>query len=630
MFSSLEEKDRVIVINRCYWPLLRLVERGYKVGIELTGHTLELIDAIDSSWINKFKLLLTEGKVELIGSGYSQIIGPLVPAEVNGWNQKLGLKIYKKILDTLPKIALVNEMAYSAGIIEHYINNGYEAVIMEWNNPRKYHPEWDNQYRYYSQKVINQQGSHISLIWADSIAFQKFQRYAHGELSIEEYLNFLKLHKSTDVRYYPLYASDAEVFDFRPARFKTEGNQSEGESEWDRIELLIKMVKDEKDFQFVFPSEVIDDYVSEYSQKELSLETSEHPIPVKKQVKYNITRWALTGRNDLWLNTLCYRIFSNSLQVKDENYWRKLCYFWSSDFRTHIANGRWKHLLSEIENYPLANEQNISTMTKSTEIHFSQEHKFKTLSVPNLDVVLNMSKGCAIHGYKVLGENRSLFGTLEHGYFDDIEFGVDYFSGHTIIEQFGKHKITDISANEMQLYQNESSSQVLVETQSEDVRIKKMISVDSKNELLNISTKISFSSKKKEIVHPFHFTLIPEAWDESTLYYATHNGGNELERYKINNQEFNHSDNHSFLITSKHGLGNTKGIFMIGDQDKELIFKTDPKKSQIIPSVYYKKLTRSKYLFRLVYSAQEVDETSRVDENNYSIHASISVKYSNN
>ena len=113
MYSSIEENDRKTVIERCYWPLLNLAEKGCKLGIELTGLTLEFIKSVDPVWIEKLKKMLDEYKVELIGSGYSQIIGPLVPAEVNDWNQRLGLDVYREILGITPKIALI---VFSVGI----------------------------------------------------------------------------------------------------------------------------------------------------------------------------------------------------------------------------------------------------------------------------------------------------------------------------------------------------------------------------------------------------------------------------------------------------------------------------------------------------------------------------------
>jgi hypothetical protein len=94
-FSSIEEDKRPTVIKNCYWPLLQLVEKtDICIGIEITGWTLEQIQKIDRKWVLKFKELLQSEKCELIGSGWSQIIGPLVPYAVNLWNQKLALDYY--------------------------------------------------------------------------------------------------------------------------------------------------------------------------------------------------------------------------------------------------------------------------------------------------------------------------------------------------------------------------------------------------------------------------------------------------------------------------------------------------------------------------------------------------------
>ena len=120
-FSSIEEESRPDVIRKCYYPLLDLIEMGsVPIGIELTGWTLEQIKQIDANWVNRFKALLDSGSCELIGSGYCQIIGPLVPWSVNFQNQKIGIDTYNRILDCKPNIALVNEMAFSNSMVDLY------------------------------------------------------------------------------------------------------------------------------------------------------------------------------------------------------------------------------------------------------------------------------------------------------------------------------------------------------------------------------------------------------------------------------------------------------------------------------------------------------------------------------
>ncbi|NQU02911.1 MAG: hypothetical protein HQ589_02030, partial [Syntrophaceae bacterium] len=158
-YSSIEEEQRPEVIRCCYWPLLRLARKyDLPLGIEATGYTLEAIAAIDPAWVEELRHLTAEGACEFIGSGYAQIIGPLVPAEVNAANLRLGNVVYENLLGFRPDIALVNEQAYSAGLVQHYIDAGYRAIAMEWDNPFRCHPEWNPEWRYLPQIACGQHG----------------------------------------------------------------------------------------------------------------------------------------------------------------------------------------------------------------------------------------------------------------------------------------------------------------------------------------------------------------------------------------------------------------------------------------------------------------------------------------
>ena len=134
-FSSIEEERRGDVIARCYWPLLRLAERIGPIGMEVSGYTLEEIARRDPEWIGRARNLIAQGRIELIGSGYSQMIGPLVPARVTAENLRLGKETYMRLLGVRPRVALVNEQAYAAGLVGLYRDAGYDALIMDWENP---------------------------------------------------------------------------------------------------------------------------------------------------------------------------------------------------------------------------------------------------------------------------------------------------------------------------------------------------------------------------------------------------------------------------------------------------------------------------------------------------------------
>src|SRR5262249_12582203 len=80
----------------------------------------------------------------------------------------------------------------------------------------------------------------------------------------------------------------------------------------------------------------------------LRLESAACPIPVKKQRKYNLSRWAVTGRDDLGINAACQRIH-DGMAAADDPDWKELCTLWSSDFRTHITEKRWSAFRARLE-----------------------------------------------------------------------------------------------------------------------------------------------------------------------------------------------------------------------------------------------------------------------------------------
>jgi len=137
-FSAIENKDLPKVIDRCYWPLLNLIdENNLCLNIESSGSTLLDIYRIDKSWILKLKKILKKKNCEFIGSGYRQIIAPLAPYELNLFNIRKGNLIYKDLIDNKPEIAYVNEQTYSKSLINLYKKNGYKTLIIDWNNEKE-------------------------------------------------------------------------------------------------------------------------------------------------------------------------------------------------------------------------------------------------------------------------------------------------------------------------------------------------------------------------------------------------------------------------------------------------------------------------------------------------------------
>ena len=100
-----------------------------------------------------------------------------------------------------PRIALLNEQVFSSGTIPLYVAAGYEAVVMEWDNPAT-ETLIGIRSGVTFRSVSGSQNSHIPVVWNHSISFQKFQRYAHGELTLHEIVAYIKSHQCSDTEHF--------------------------------------------------------------------------------------------------------------------------------------------------------------------------------------------------------------------------------------------------------------------------------------------------------------------------------------------------------------------------------------------------------------------------------------------
>jgi Glycosyl hydrolase family 57 len=626
LYSSIEESQRAEVVRRCYWPLLRVAERtGAPIGIEASGVTLEAAAALDPSWLDRLKRLCGDGRCEFVGSGYAQIIGPLVPAAVNAANLRIGHDTYERLLGFRPAIAFVNEQAYSAGLIQHYLDASYQAIVMEWDNPARAHPEWDAELRYFPQRACGQHGETIPLIWNKAIAFQQFQRYAHDESSLEDYLAYLERHQSSVPRALAIYGNDAEIFDFRPGRYLTEPALA-ADSEWTRIERVFATLIGDPRFELIPPSRVLERMDRPEAAHALHLESAQDPTPVKKQRKYNITRWAVTGRDDLGINTVCWRRYHALASAANggapaagnpaENDWKDLCELWSSDYRTHITDARWSAFQRRVRAASLHHDEGpteacaLTSLTDRDPV-VSRDGSFLTVRTRAVTVVLNCRRGLAIQTLAFGDSDVSLCGTLKHGFYDDIHWGADFYSGMTVMESPGRPKTTDLNRVEPVIGRAADGTLVveaLVLTEAGPVV--KTIRVAPDTASLELIYRLEWPEIPVGSLRLGDITLNPHAFDRETLFYRSHNGGRLPETFPLHGTRVAHGDAVSFLVSASHAVGVTEGMVEVGDRARSLRIDVDKARAALVAMVTYEPI-RDTYFCRVSFSAAEVDETRR-------------------
>ncbi len=612
-FSSIEKKNLNNVINLCYWPLLKLAEKNsFKICIEASALSLIEIKKIDHLWIKKLKQLIVNKKVEFIGSGYNQTIFPLIPFKVNNINLKIGNKYYKSILGIKPNVALINEQVFSTSLIPIYKKNGYETIIIDWNNCKLSNKNLKKQLEFNSQKIKDVNNNFLNIIWSNSLNFQKFQQCIHGEITIKSLLKFLK-YKSKSNKNICLYSNDVETFNYRPGRFKTEKRIDY--NEWGRISDIYNEIAREN--KFIFPSDII----KQNKKKELvTIFNPKSPIITKKQAKYNISRWSLSGRDNLYINTLCYKIYKQLSKNSQKKNWEKLCYFWSSDFRTHITKRRWNYFIKEINFFLNRLKSKKSVNIKKNKFNIlKKDNKYKVIHLKdnikiidrNHEINLSILKGLTVNSfinYKI--SSKSLIGKIEKGFFNHINYDVDFFSGFSHLEEKkSNRKITEIS-------QRASNYKILKED---------LISIEKNFKFNNFSLRkaliFDLNKKRFAIRNKFfnippgflrmnYLTLNPLNFNFKDLYFETHNGGKDLETFRLDNNDFDHGENVSSSCSATNGLGMTEGFLCIGDKKKRIEIENDNDTSALIPMIKNKKIS-GKNLFRFFQSGMEYDDTSK-------------------
>jgi hypothetical protein len=544
-----------------------------------------------------------------------------VPQRVTVENLRLGTESYEKFLGARPRLALVNEQAYSAGLVGLYLDAGYDALIMDYDNPAAANPEWPAETAFRPQRALGTDGRSIALIWSNTTAFQQLQRLVHGDITLQTYQRFIAGRRGESPRALCLYASDAEIFDFRPGRFRTEEKLSET-SEWTRLEQAFAGLHAD----LALPSRMLEALPP--TAAPLRLESAACPVPVKKQRKYNLARWAVTGRDNLAINAACQRIYQGMVESDAREHrpgkvaagfpsgratqkedWKELCYLWASDFRTHLTEPRWAAYCARLK----AAEARWSTPLPSAPITLSGapvEERHIAIETPALRATIDRRRGLAISSLHFTAQAQASLGGLPHGFFDEIALQADWYTGDSVFEAPGEHKLTDLEWCEARIAKD-SHGDVLAYARIETPKglIEKHLRFCAGQPRVEFDLTFHWSDWGKGVLRLGHFTLLPDAFEESRLTLSTNNGGTR-ETFALSGQAIDHGAPVSFLVSSSHGLGMTEGWAELGDGQTKLRIDVDRTTAPLLGLLTHRQ-TRQGPFCQLQLSALELDDTRK-------------------
>jgi len=599
MFSSIPSIHYKFLIENIYSEILNICEEGVPIAVEFNGYTLKLINSIAPNYINRLKNLLKSGKCLLIGSSYTQAAFPLIPAEVNRKNIKLGFEIYNEILGEVPDTCLLNEQIYSESTVDLMRKAGYKNFIFDYPNAFKDRPFLKDYDKWTPLKNRS-----LNVIWGDCIATQQFQKVVWGDIDFSDYISFVDCKCNSKV--FPVYCGDAEVFEYIPGSL----NFSKEGLDFANIRKVIKELKSKK-IEFVLPTAVIE---KDKEIQEIEISSPSYPIKTKKHTKYNITRWAVTGRDAMKMNGQCYELYKKIRKNNESDLWERLCYLWGSDFRTNTTDEKYlefRNAMGKALSDAGQLEQLRAKSLADTHYKTTENGRYFSLETETIKLTLLKNKGLAIHSLHFKKKHVApCIGIIPQGYFNDIAYSADFFSMHSIAVSKEGRQITDLSAKVEQIKVFTDKRGVVITTEKPiDLQkfsiVKEYILTDS----LQVNIKFYFYDFYPLSIRTGIVTFLPKFLNNSSFQYATHNGGSMPETFKVENELINHSSSVNQLVSAETCLGDTEEMITVGCNINTVSLRTDKSKCYTVPLMFHKKIN-NKHFCRIYNSMCEQDDVS--------------------
>ena len=266
-FSSIELDERKNVIESSYIPILRLADK-YDIYIEATISTLHQIKELNYTFFTDLTKHFFDNKSNFIASGRYQIIHDCYSDKVFYENIVESKLDYQEILGFVPKKWLAHEMVFSRRLLRLYAKANIKEVLIDKRSlPKSFH-DYDR---------VKIKDLDLSLLLADSLHWQFIQDYTSGEKKTK-YLNLPFKFSNHEF----IYSGDAEHFGVDIGRFDHEIKQKTN-FRFNRLDEFLNEIN-----VLTIPERIRRVDLAEFLQI----------VYVKKQKKYNISRWVIGGRLD--------------------------------------------------------------------------------------------------------------------------------------------------------------------------------------------------------------------------------------------------------------------------------------------------------------------------------------------
>ena len=351
--------------------------------------------------------------------------------------------------------------------------------------------------------------------------------------------------------------------------------------------------------------------------------------------------WTLRESEDLLARLIQYKgNFSNTFKLKNGNNqdWENGVFEQEIEFPAGVSQGDLgveldgKRVVSQIEDAEFYNDGSIrraklvfmASVPKNRDVsgrfifgkeknnyNFKKTNKVKTKSV---SVNFWPQKGSTVESLVFPSISKHpLCGTLKQGYYLNPKLNADWFTGHTIIRNSDNAKLTDLESCELIAPLDIKKFPIRIPLMGKtkigagEVVKKYFVYVDEPR--VDVEKHFYFYSLTPVSFRNFNLTLVPDSFDNESLYIATVNGGMNHEKFYLGETQINQSEMVNLKVSSHGCQGATNGWVAIGDSAKGVAVISKLNDYYSVPLIHYEN-SRDKFFGRISTTIAESDETA--------------------
>jgi len=233
--------------------------------------------------------------------------------------------------------------------------------------------------------------------------------------------------------------------------------------------------------------------------------------------------------------------------------------------------------------------------------------RFVGIATDGLSARLDRRRGLALK-WLAFGEDIPCIGRLPRGHLDDIALQADRYAGHSVLEQPGEPRITDLEWAETRSDRDALGNTVVHGRIATPLGpIEKVLRFHADAPRLDVDLTCHGKDWPRGLLRLGHITLLPDAFDARQLTLTTHNGGLTAERFALHGKTIEHGAPVSFLLC---GLGLTEGWAELSDGTRGVRLAVDREAAPLVGLLTHRQV-KGRLFCQLRLSALKPDDTGR-------------------